>query len=253
MIDRNPFLLWLLAAGQAGGIAVSIILAATAFYKPEAVEAKLRSLALAKVEAAVGEMTPGADDSMGRFKAMASAFGEQAAQTDAIRVKLVHALIAQSRAKRCEVDCGFWAVAAVAVNGVLFDKARKLRIGQTNLQEFAIARYERAVDGLLTDLMRFGVVTAVALSLALCLVFVRGWLSGRFIAFSAAMTAYAGWAAYGYFFNQNWAMTIILNDWAAPGYQIAMVLVSALFADWVFLRGRITEFVGNAITAIIPG
>lgn len=69
----------------------------------------------------------------------------------------------------------------------------------------------------------------------------------RLAIFSVAITGYTAWAAYDYVFQQDWERTILLHDWAASGYQFSMILIACLLADWVLLKGRITEFVTNAI------
>ena len=127
-----------------------------------------------------------------------------------------------------------------------------MRVGQNTLGDFLVGRYEASVQGLLKDLRRFGLVNVVVLSLMLGLVMFRNHLNWRFTAFSVALTTYTAWAAYGYVFNQNWALAILFQDWASPGYQAAMIIVSILFFDWLFLRRIVTDTVSNAIASILP-
>ena len=128
-----------------------------------------------------------------------------------------------------------------------------MRVGQSTLGDFLVERYENSVQGLLTDLRRFGLVNVVVLSLMLGLVAFRNHLNWRFTAFSVALTSYTVWAAYGYVYNQNWALAILLQDWASPGYQAAMVFFALLFFDWLFLRGKVTETISNLIASVLPG
>lgn len=106
--------------------------------------------------------------------------------------------------------------------------------------------------GLINDLHRFGMVNAIALALMLAMVLLRRRINWRFVAHSVGVTAYTAWAAYGYVFGQNWALAILLQDWAAPAYQFMMILVSLVLADWLFLRGFFTQMVGNALTSLLP-
>ena len=102
------------------------------------------------------------------------------------------------------------------------------------------------------DLRRFGLVNVVVLSLMLGLVVFRNHLNWRFAAFSVALTSYTAWAAYGYVYDQNWALAILFQDWASPGYQVAMVFFACFFFDWLFLRGTVTQILGVVIARILP-
>jgi len=119
----------------------------------------------------------------------------------------------------------------------MVERATQFRVGQSTLGDFVVERYEASVQGLLIDLRRFGFVNVVVLSLMLGLVAFRNHLNWRFTALSVALTGYTAWAAYGYVYKQNWALAILLQDWAAPGYQVAMIFFALLFFDWLFLRG----------------
>ena len=126
-------------------------------------------------------------------------------------------------------------------------------MGRATLQDYVVERYQSTVDGLITDLRRFGLVNVVALSLMVGLALFRKPLNWRFTAFSVALTGYIAWAAYGYLFGQNWALAILMNDWAAPAYQTTLIFASCLFFDCLFLAGAITTTVVNAVASILPG
>ncbi|MEO1179234.1 MAG: hypothetical protein AAFV87_19425, partial [Pseudomonadota bacterium] len=123
--------------------------------------------------------------------------------------------------------------------------------GQSTLGDFIVERYDSSVQGLLIDLRRFGFVNMVVLILMLGLVAFRSYSNWRFTAFSVSLTAYTVWAAYGYVYNQNWALTILLQDWASPGYQIAMIFFAFLFFDWLFLQGTVTQTISNLISSAL--
>jgi hypothetical protein len=97
------------------------------------------------------------------------------------------------------------------------------------------------VQGLIKDLRRFGLVNVVVLSLMAALVLLRDRLNWRFFLGSALITGYTVWAAYGYVFDQNWALSILFQNWAGPSYQAGMIFVACVFSDWLFLRGHITN------------
>ena len=244
---------------QLTGVILSALLVWITFATPADVEQRLQGFAIAKVERAADQAFAEAEGVLAtggraeRLGALAERFGLQADDALAQRDQIVPALLAYALSDRCGENCGFAALAGLAANSVLIERAAQLQVGQGTLQDFIVGRYETSITGLIRDLRRFGMVNAVALSLMLGLVLLRDMLNWRFVAFSVAVTAYVGWAAYGYLFNQNWALSILLQDWAAPGYQIAMILVSCLFADWLFLRGWITQLIGNAISVALPG
>lgn len=95
-------------------------------------------------------------------------------------------------------------------------------------------------------------VTMVVLLLLAGLTLFRDVLNWRFAAFSFALTGYTAWAAHGYVYKQDWALSILLQDWAAPGYQAGMVAVALFLADWLFLDGFFSKLIGNAIASVIP-
>ena len=248
-----------LVAVQLTGLVLSALLVWITFSTPDAVEQRLQGFAIAKVEEAANQawadagerMTTG--DRAGRLDALAARFALEADDVLAQRDRVVPALLAYSLSDRCGENCGLAALGGLAANSVMIQQAAQFRLGQGTVQDFIVGRYEASVRGLIADLRRFGAVNALALSLMLGLVLLRGMLNWRFVAFSVAVTGYVAWAAYGYVFNQNWALSILLQDWAAPGYQLGMILVSCLFADWLFLRGQITQLIGNAVASVLPG
>ena len=240
---------------QLVGCLLSALLVMVTYSNPAQVEERLQSFAIAKVEQAADvALSAGAaqlhTDKMG---ALAQRFGRQADRLEHRRQQIVPALLAQSLSKDCTENCAFWARAAATADTVLVQRIARMRIGQQSVQDFVETRYANAVQGLLRDLRRFGLVTGVVLALMLGLVWFRDHLNWRFGALSFALTGYTAWAAYGYMFKQNWALSILLQDWAAPGYQAGMILIACLFFDWLFLRGRVTDFAINALGSLLPG
>jgi len=188
-----------------------------------------------------------------RLMALSDRLGLDAEAVDARRKEVVPAILALAKSEICQENCEFWEVASQATNIAMVVRVAQMRVGQNTLSDFLVGRYETSVQGLLKDLRRFGLVNVAVLSLMLGLVMFRNHLNWRFTAFSVALTSYTAWAAYGYVFNQNWALAILFQDWASPGYQAAMIFVSILFFDWLFLRGIVTQTVSNAIASILPG
>jgi hypothetical protein len=244
---------------QAAGLVLSIFLIVATYAKTPQVERQLRSFAIAQVDHAAQEAWQGAKDRMGangraeRLAALKERFGREADETEEERKRIVPALLARAMSERCGEDCGFWALTARTVNSAMVQRIASLRVGQRTLSEFVVERYERTMSGLMVDLRRFGIVNAVALSLMIGLILFRGLLNWRFTAFSVILTSYVAYAAYGYLFEQNWAMAMLTQDWAAIGYQTMMIFVSCLLFDWLFLNGRITDAVISALASALPG
>ena len=239
------------------GLVLSALLVAATFMTPAQVEQRVQSFAIAKVEAAAQTAWDdsgglrGEGSAIARLKDLAARFGRDADGADAQRRVLVPALLATALSDRCGEGCGLPAVAALAVDSVLIERAARLRVGETTLKDFIVGQYDSAVRGLINDLRRFGLVNMVALALMMGLVLFRDRLDWRFAALSVAVTGYTAWAAYGYVFTQNWALAILFRDWAGPGYQIAMIVVCCVFVDWLFFHGRITRFIVDAFTAAL--
>ncbi len=134
-----------------------------------------------------------------------------------------------------------------SISRTLIEKLSSLRVGENKVQDYIVERYESSVEGLITDLRRFGLVNMIALSLMMALVFFRSPLNWKISAFSTVLTGYIAWAAYGYVYQQDWVSAFLFKDWAAPLYQVSMIFVSIILADWLFLKGRITQFIIDAI------
>lgn len=246
-----------LVAVQLAGVILSALLISVTYMNRQQVEERVQRFAVAKVEQAADSAwraAERADESRsGRLKALSQKLGIDADRVDERRKQIVPALLAEALSARCAENCGFWVAAAAVTNSAMVQQAAKLRVGQGTLQEFVLERYETTVKGLIADLRHFGMVNLIALALMIGLVVFRKRLNWRFTAFSIAVTANTAWAAYGYFYNQNWALTILTQDWAAPGYQAGMIFMCCLFADWLFLDGAITKAVINAIMSMLPG
>lgn len=250
---------WGLLGFQAVGFILSALLIALTFASPKQVQHRLQVFAIAKVEEAAtiawqeAQAGLATADRAAKLGTLAERLGVQADQAEMKREEIVPALLGYALSDRCAGDCGLALAAGLTVNSALITRVAKMRVGQATLEQFIVERYDETLRGLITDLRRFGLVNAIALGLMMGLVLLHNYLNWRFVAFSVAVTAYATWATYGYVFGQNWALTILFQDWAGPGYQAGMIFASALFFDWLFLRGKITELVVNAIATALPG
>ncbi len=243
---------------QCAGVVLALALVVFTFGDRERVEDQLRSFAISEVEAEAravwGASGLSAEGSQAqRLEFLADRLGLDAREIETERKEIVAALIALSRRDRCQRACSFWEDSAAIVNGAMLNQIKQLRVGQSTLAEFVAERYEARVDGMVSDLRRFGLVNLIALSLLAGLGLFKDRLDWRFSVFSLALTAYTAWASYGYVFEQNWAMSLLLQDWAARGYQAGMVLVSIVLFDWLFLRGAVTSLVASALTRCFPG
>lgn len=249
----------ILIAIQLVGLVISAFLVGVTFSNPDQVEERLRQFAIAEVERAADEVWSGRTVGQGegsrseRLMALSDRIGLDAEVLDARRKEVVPAILGLAKSETCHENCEFWVVASQLTNVAMVERVAQTRVGQSTLGEFLVERYETSVQGLLTDLRRFGLVNAAVLSLMLGLVAFRNHLNWRFTAFSVALTSYTVWAAYGYVYNQNWALAILLQDWASPGYQAAMIFFALLFFDWLFLRGKVTQTISNLIASALPG
>lgn len=244
---------------QMVGFVVSLMLVAITFAPREQVEMRLQGFAIAKVEAATNTALDAAEGNVlsgssgERLRALGQRFGIEAEGVQQKREAIVPALMAYALSDRCGENCGFAGLMAVAADSLAIERIAQLRFGQATVQDFIVGRYEATVRGLILDLRRFGMVNVVVFALMMGLIVFRNHLNWRFAALSVAMTGYAAWASYGYIYGQNWALSILFQDWAAPGYQVAMIFMAALFSDWLFLRGWITRITLEAIASVARG
>lgn len=243
---------------QLAGLVISTFLVGVTYLNPDQVEERLRQFAILEVERAADEVwsdiTVGQNEGSRteRLMAFSDRLGLDAEVLDARREEVVPALLALAKSETCKVNCEFWATASQLTDVGMIERVAQIRVGQRTLGDFLVERYETSVQGLVTDLHRFGLVNVVVLSLMLGLVAFRNRLNWRFTVFSVALTGYTAWAAYGYVYNQNWALAILLQDWASPGYQAAMIFFALLFFDWLFLRGKVTHTVSNLVASVLP-
>lgn len=241
------------------GLVISVLLVAVTFSNPDQVEERLRQFAIEEVERAAQEVwsnrTVGqSEGSMSeKLMALSDRLGTDAQVLDAQRKEVVPAILALAKSETCNENCEFWVLASQLTNLAMVERVAQIRVGQSTFGDLLVERYETSVQGLLTDLRRFGLVNVVVLSLMLGLVVFRNHLNWRFTAFSVALTGYTAWAAYGYIYNQNWALAILFQDWASPGYQAAMIFFALLFFDWLFLRGNVTQAISNFIASALSG
>ncbi len=244
---------------QLAGLVISAFLVGVTFSNPDQVEERLRQFAIVEVERAAEEVWSqrtvgqGEGSRSERLMALSDRFGLDAEVLDAQRKEVVPAILALAKSEICQENCEFWGFASQLTNVSMIERVAQIRFGQSTLSDFLVERYETSVKGLLSDLRRFGLVNVVVLSMMLGLMVFRNYLDWRFTAFSVALTSYAAWAAYGYLCNQNWALAILLQDWASPVYQIAMIFFALLFFDWLFLRGKVTQTISYLIAGALPG
>lgn len=241
------------------GLVISVLLVAVTFSNSDQVEERLRQFAIEEVERAAQEVwsnrTVGqSEGSMSeKLMALSDRLGTDAQVLDAQRKEVVPAILALAKSETCNENCEFWVLASQLTNLAMVERVAQIRVGQSTFGDLLVERYETSVQGLMTDLRRFGLVNVVVLSLMLGLVVFRNHLNWRFTAFSVALTGYTAWAAYGYIYNQNWALAILFQDWASPGYQAAMIFFALLFFDWLFLRGNVTQAISNFIASALSG
>jgi len=241
------------------GLVISVLLVAVTFSNPDQVEERVRQFAIEEVERAAQEVwsdrtvEQGEDSMSEKLMVLSDRLVMDAQVLDAQRKEVVPAILALAKSETCNENCEFWVLASQLTNLAMVERAAQIRVGQSTLGDFLVERYETSVQGLLTDLRRFGLVNVVVLSLMLGLVVFRNHLNWRFTAFSVALTGYTAWAAYGYVYNQNWALAILFQDWASPGYQAAMIFFALLFLDWLFLRGNVTQAISNFIASALSG
>jgi len=244
---------------QLVGAVLSAFLVIITVTSPNEVEQRLQEFAVGKVEHAAtaawqrAARAPDGKDRVARLENLSEQFGAAVLSAERLRSQLIPALVAHALSDRCNDACNGQALLAIAANSALLSRASAYRVGQQTLDEFIVERYDNTVRGLILDLRLFGLVNLVAFVLMMGLALLRDVLNRRFFALSVGVSGYTIWAAYGYLFEQNWALSILLNDWAAPGYQVSMVIVSAVLADWVFLKGLVTQFIAAALGAAISG
>ncbi len=243
---------------QLVGLVISVLLVGVTYSSPEQVEERLRQFAIVEVESAATEFwtdrTIEGDEGsrIERLMALSGSLGVSAEVLDAERQEIVPAILALAKSETCQDNCEFWLLASAATYPAMVEHAAQFRVGQSTLGDFVVEHYETSVQGLLTDLRRFGFVNVVVLSLMLGLVVFQNRLNWRFAALSVVLTGYTAWAAYGYVYKQNWALAILFQDWASPGYLAAMVFFALLFFDWLFLRGTVTQTISNVLASVLP-
>jgi len=240
------------------GVVLSAFLVVVTYANPTQVEAGLQRFAIAKVTEAAdtawreaGSALAGTQTEI-RLTALAEKFGQDSSSIDKQRQEIVPQIVAMALSDECRENCAAWLVVGDAVNDTLVEKAAGMRVGETTLGDFVKEKYDTTVDGLLRDLRRFGLVNVVALSLMALLILTHRFVHWRLKVLSVAITTYSAWASYGYVVQQNWAMSILTQNWAGPVYQASMIFVSILCIDWIFLGGWITQTISSAIAAAIP-
>lgn len=244
---------------QLAGLSASAFLVWVTYFNPDQVEDRLKNFAIEKVEVAADAAWIEASNSLEqssraeRLAALAEKFRREESEINKERETLVPALVAFALSDRCTENCGVVAIYGFAKNFAMLQQAAQLRVGQTTIGEFIVERYETTVQQLTMDLRRFGIVNLVTLALMSALLLLKDVLNWRFAALSISVTGYAAWAAYGYIYTQDWARTVLLQDWAAGGYQATMIFVCCLFSDWLFLRGQVTRLVMDAVASFAPG
>lgn len=238
---------------QAAGILLSAVLIFVTFADRSQIEHRVQDLAFAKVEEATSIEWDKATGGMKgearteKFNALTERLGTTVDEMVTKREDLVRALVRETLWDKCVEPCSYPKLVEF-VDELAIAKIAQLRLDERSAKEFIVERYESTVRGLISDLRRFGLVNIVVLSLMMALVLFRKHLNWRFFAFSVGLTTYTTWAAYGYLINQDWVRALIFQDWAAPGYQMAMVFQSFILLDRLFLDGKI---MGKFLHAVI--
>lgn len=243
---------------QLAGVLLSAFLVLVTYLDPGQVEDRYQQLAFTKAghatEANWSEIKQTGPTSqtgaIGKLMAFAGSLADKAEKIEEKHERFVQGVLANALSERCGNDCNPWVKSTRMTDSVMVKAVSGLRLGETSLQDFIVGRYDRAVSGMTSDLRRFGLVNFMVLSLALVLIATRRSLSTRIALFSVAVTGYTAWAAYDYLFQQDWARTVLLQDWAATGYQFWMIFVACLFFDWIFLRGWITDSIVSSISNV---
>ncbi|WP_417277618.1 hypothetical protein [Celeribacter sp.] len=244
---------------QGVGVSLSVLLIFLTYLSRDQVEARLQSLAMQKVESYAASVLDASEktDSGGTSKllsALSRRFAEETEVLQGQRKDTIAALVAYALSDQCDDNCVmFTGGAAMILEASRVQKIAELEIGQKTVADLIAARYEKTVAALVSDIRQFGTVNVIVLVLMAVLVVFKDHLNLQTTTFSVALTGYTAWASYSYFFRQNWAMTILTQNWAAPAYQAGMIFVMFLLIDWVFLRGIVTRIVGNVISSVIPG
>ncbi len=241
---------------QAIGLGLALLLIALTFVRPEQIVARLKTTVVEKVEAATSDrlkslsITPEEEGPTGAMRALANRFGLDAAELRKKREALVPALTSLALGdEACDSGCTLRGVTLAAQDSALAKRLVALNIGQTTLGDFIVGKYETTLQGLITDLRRFGMVNAVVLGLLMLAIPLRRHIGWRLVVLSLLVTGYTVWAMQGYFLDQDWGRTLLFNDWAAPAYQFTMIVVCLLLIDWVLLSGIITRGIFDYLTS----
>jgi len=240
---------------QAVGLFLSLALFAVTFASRDLVVSRLQGFAVAQVEAYAEQAVEGlplaAQPEGSALDALRTRFLGQQQDLAEVRKRLVPALVAFVLSEDCAPKCDRAALATVLVDQGMLARIAQLKVGQQTVSEFIQGRYHETVQGLVRDLRRFAGVTALAFGLMIGLVLTRHWADWRFTVWSVGLFLLTLYVAHWYIFAQDWATAILFNAWAAQTYQVAMIAGCGFMADWLFLRGIITRFIGNMIASAL--
>ena len=240
------------------GVVLSALLLVFTFTHQDQLEQQIQIFAVTKVDETTEKIVKDVSgklervDQTGRFGELSQRLGNTAELAEQRRRQIVPAILSMELSDDCHANCEYWEKASEFADSLFLARIAQLKVGQDTLQDFIRKRYDETIRGMLLDLRIFSAVNVVALSLVIGFVLLREHLNWRFYAFSAALTGYIAWASYGYVFQQDWGHTILFHDWAAPGYQITMILVSLALVDLLFLRGVISNAILSAVSCILP-
>lgn len=227
---------------QVLGLLVSSAFLLSTLLFPSWIESQLQSFVLDRIKASAEII----------LQPIAASIGQDIIAAEVDRSELADAVAKATVADKCGSNC-----ARVSLWGDLFDalslnRVLGFQLGQTTVKDLLDQSYDRALAGLKGDLQRFCAVNALAFMLLLGLGLRHKTSNAPALALSFLLTLYTCWAAYDYVFGQNWVLTIVFQDWAAPAYQSGMALVALFLADLLFLRGRVTNLAMSAISSILP-
>jgi len=245
---------YLTFALAAVGAAFSAALLFVVITQPQLIEEKLQSFAIAEVQDRAVVLVGQAQASEnGLLQALGNRLAGDADQMEeALRV-----VIAEALDEKCLANCEQNRLSAALDAIGMADRIGDLRIGERTVADFAVARYDASITGLLADLTTFGTANLFAFLTLIFLTIFRGQFGLRILPMTLLLMAYVGAAIYWYVFTQDWASAILFNNWAAGGYVATMCLVYFLLIDFTFFNGAITDgiisTVLNAISNVSPG
>lgn len=236
------------------GFAFSAALLFVVMTQPHLIEGKLQSFAIGEVQAKAVELV---GDAQASDNSLLQTLGNRLANNSAELEEGLRAAIATALSDKCIGECGATKLGAALEAFGLAQKITEMRIGERTVAEFAVARYDATVAGLLGDLRVFALANLFAFLSLIFLSIFRGQFGRKILPMTLLLAGYMCAATYWYIFSQDWASAILFNNWAAGGYVTTMCIVYFFLIDFTFFRGKITEgishMIGSVFANVSPG